>query len=80
MYGQCPYCGESLEAGFLRSGRSFFWTPHGKRGAWGMVNRPMLEGEFEPPYQLKWDAVCYPAEYCKKCGLILLPVQKENSL
>lgn len=76
MLDQCPRCGEELKPGFLRSGsRNILWTPFDK---WRVSYLPW-EGELSLQEKRFGSGVKFPAQYCKKCGLILIETEEEST-
>ncbi|WP_295748356.1 PF20097 family protein [uncultured Oscillibacter sp.] len=77
MFDRCPRYGETLRAGFLRSGsRNILWSPF---DGWRISYHPIWEGERSLQEKRLGSGVKLPAQRCEHCGLILIETKEEST-
>ena len=71
---KCPFCGQEMEQGKLRSRGGLFFLPEGE-GLPKLYTRREMEKHravYLPPYALRWWADYPAAQICRSCSKIVV--------
>ncbi len=68
---KCPYCGEEMQHGYLKSVKPFSWSPEKEIHLFNIPRK----GEFDVSNN-GWDSCYTEADFCPKCEKIILDVAK----
>ena len=71
---KCPFCGEEMKSGYLKSGRGFYWGPDKELG-WIEKDCVKLCYGF---WKAAIDGFNVPSDYCPTCKKIITSVPEKE--